>query len=566
MKPETQIDTSGSQRLITGLQKIGPLPKRFAGNGLTPEILTALGMASDDTEFIKQITQIEQFIDGSINILSQDGSIAVTPDKSSPFGWKTSTEVQISESDPFTTYTVFLSFAQLLGHTLTMKGLTDNVREKHRVDSINFAIPTSDNLTTLGDDFLTGKAIIWRQLFEPGYVDDPNLVFPMNPTDRKFNQTLALTAGINRHVITIACNALAHGHNLVLFNDARHEGPILFKLISDWTRKHQVQGQLHTFHMAYLLLDSQNHLPDWIKKNLSQSKAVLEKAAKDFFPGISVADGVEFMTSKMLIQIMLQQETKESPNIHHHLLFQTSLPKDQLTLENIDSNIKPWFKTAQITIIPEVAASAESIRPGVRRIAISLGGSGHSESGQLIKQLASMAEESGIQVTLMGKGTDEKTVVAILGQKPGENIHCLGFIKKEVHDRLLAESDVVIIKTSRNSREAIEEAIWSGQGVILLPPETPKTISPDIPLFQLSFLRETLAEHGHDLMLAIKHLTDLGVGDATAKTCIWQPNNHIPLIELADRALKATQQRHGALIPPQQLADIVMQIVSDKNL
>lgn len=562
MIKEIEINQLESQRLITGLQDIGPLPKRFAGNGLTPEILTALGMAPDDTEFIRQITQIEQFINGSIKIQSQDGSIAVTPDKSSPFGWKTSTEVQISDSDPFTSHKVFLSFAQLLGHTLTMKGLTDNVRTKHNIDSINFAIPTPDNLTTLGDDFQTGKAMIWRQLFEPGYVDRPELVFPMDPTDKKFNQTLALTAAINRHVLAIACNALAHGHDLVLFNDARHEGPVLFKLISDWSKEHQVQRQLHTFHMAYLLLDSQNHLPDWVRSNLSESKVILEKASKQFFPGTSVADGIKFMTWKMLIQLMLQQETREEQNIHHHLLFQTSLPKDQLTLENIDSNIKPWFEKAEITIIPEVAASAEPIRPRVRQIAVSLGGSGHSESNQLIKQLNNVVRKSDIQVVLMGKGTDLETVTAILGQKPENNTHCLGFIKKESHDQLLTKSDVIIIKTSRNSREAIEEAVWSGQGVVLLPPETPKTIVQDIPLFQLSYLRETLAEHGHDLMLAIKHLADLGVDETAAKACVWQPESNISLQELADHALKATQQRNGALIPPQQLADIIIQITN----
>lgn len=594
---EHSIDRGEMTRGLKILTQSFTLPNRFRDNGITPDSLaiftgTPSEVSPSDVLLVDQILEFKEQGDIGVSttrfcetgremgltdrLATSVKEVGIISDNNSPFGFRVTlnvdTELRGVESEAArvdnnvnriihdVTTSVgepkIFSFqlAQQLGHTLAMRSLRTAL-DQNGVHGIEFAIPNPDNAKLLQDEFKNGRALPWRQLFEPGYCREQSLVFPMDPSDEDFKKTVLMTTILNRHIVALTCAALAHGHEVILFNDARHEGPALFKAISDWAITNNVPGVLHTFHLGYLVMDPFLSLPSRITEQILKSRELLSERAASVFPGIQVAEGVDFMTWKMQAQLILQAES-DSRRVSHHVLYQSSVLPEQLTLSLIPDKAKRWFETGQIKVIPEVAATT-SKDDGVRTIAITVGTSGHSEIDQIVKHAVECAKSNpDISIILMGKGTDQDTVSVLIGEVP-PNLQCLGIVPKETHDKNLASADTIVTKTSRNSRNSLVPSVLSGQGVILLPPESPRDIPDDISLFELSYLRETLMEHALDLMTALQVLDSLGVKNSA--NLVWQQD--VDLLSHARLAKKGSLKRDGEIITSDSLAEIVLDIV-----
>lgn len=573
------------------------LPKRFRDNGVTANVLSSLdhtpaAVSREDRILIEQIMSVSGFetnqpvIDFcetgkerglADKLASAVSRISCRPDDN-PFGFRLQltidpeivaksignfpeTHVDKTLRSVSTDKPKVFSFelAQQLGHSLRMKSLRGAFEERG-IGSIEFAIPNPDNLKLLKQDFDQGATLPWRQLFEPGYCLNSSLVFPMNPQHPDYAKTVVLTALLNRHIIALTCSALANGHDVILVNDARHEGPALFKAISDWVCENKPPGSLHTFHLSYVVLDPVSSiLPPSMADQVKKAERLLRKRAEELFPNIQVADGVNFMIWKMLAQLFLHQETGgKNLNTSHHVLYQTSFSHQQLSLEMIPEELKPWFQYKAIIPIPEVAATAKEKNTQVRTIAITLGTSGHSEVGKIIAQAIKTAKSHPeLRVNLIGKGTERDSVLSLTDDIP-QNVQCCGILSKEEHDGLLSSADTIVIKTTRNNRRAITPAVLSDQGVILLPPDVPQEIPDDISLFFLSYLRETLVEHALDLATALKVLEDKGIRNT--KDLLWRPDDD--LFSLATRSRQSVMNRSGELITPDTLAKMIITVIN----
>jgi len=422
---------------------------------------------------------------------------------------------------------IHLETAQQLGHTLRMINLNEQLTIKSDKPGLTFIVPNIDNIKLCSSQLKDGRALSWRQLFEPGYCLDPNLIFPMNPEDKDFFRTVGITAAINRHILAIALGALSLGSEVVWVNDARHEGPALFRAVCDWMSQNKtaVRGKAHMFQLGYLILDPVDDVPEEIKRQALKTKEGLIAKARRLFPGLQIADGVEFMKHKMLAQAIISRICKEQLlPAQAHTIYMTSFGSEELQTQLLDERSHQLIEEQKIIVTPEIAAQPERTTE-IGSLVITLGTSGHSLTEAIVQSAAESASASpNVCITLVGKGADEDSVKRILGANLPENLKALGIIPKEDHDRLTAGADVIVIKTTRNTRLLIESAINGKKGILLLPPDINVSTATKS-IFEISYLCETLLEHLNDTQVALKTLKELGV--TSPEKLILNPNGDL---------------------------------------
>jgi hypothetical protein len=411
---------------------------------------------------------------------------------------------------------VHLQTAQQLGHTLRMVSLNKVLSLESGRPGLSFIVPNADNVKLCERELQEGAALAWRQLFEPGYCLDHRLIFPMDPDAGSFFQTVVLAATLNRHVLAMAMAAILSGCRVLWTNDARHEGPALFRALCDWLieNRARVQGDIRLYQLAYLILDPLDHVPEKLQTRLREAKKDLVKKAKQMFPGLQIADGLEFMRHKMYAQAVVSDICdKHSLPAKATTLYMSAFPSGDLRTDLLDGDAKDLILQQRVVVIPEIASGIECQARIVDSAFVTLGMSGHSHIRQIVSSIAAMAASNAqMRVTLVGKGTDSHSVRRILGGKPPENMAALGVVQEREHDQLMAGADVVVVKTTRNTRAAIAPALSRGQGVLLIPPGTgvPESLKT---LYQVSYFFETAIEHLTDLELALALLKQLGVDD-----------------------------------------------------
>jgi len=409
---------------------------------------------------------------------------------------------------------VHLQTAQQLGHTLRMVGLNKVLSLETGRPGLAFVVPNTDNVKLCATELRQGTALPWRQLFEPGYCLDDRLEFPMDPEAGRFFQTVVLSAALNRHILAIAMAAVLLGCQVLWTNDARHEGPALFRVLCDWMigNRELVRGDVRFFQLAYLILDPLDHVPERIQARLLAARSGLVKKAKQRFPGLRIADGLEFMRHKMLAQAFVSDIcVRHALPARAATLYMSAFPASALRTDLLDRNARELIRQHGVFVIPEIAASNEPEAQDVRSVFVTLGMSSHSGIHQIVSSVAAMAAGNRqMRVTLAGNGTDSHSVATILGGAPPHNLATLGVVPESEHARLMAEADAIVLKTTRNTRVAIAPALSRGQGVLLIPPDidAPEKLGT---LYQVSYFLETASEHLTDLEVALRLLRGLGV-------------------------------------------------------
>jgi hypothetical protein len=459
---------------------------------------------------------------------------------------------------------VHLETAQQLGHTLRMVGLNKVLSLEAGRPGLAFIVPNADNVKLCARELEEGAALPWRQLFEPGYCLDDGLVFPMDPGAAGFFQTVVLSAVLNRHILAIAMAAVLSGCQVLWTNDARHEGPALFRALCDWMIENRVRlrGDIRLFQLAYLILDPPDHVPEKIQARLLEARKGLVKKAKQRFPGLRIADGLEFMRHKMFAQALVSDIcARHALPARAITLYMSAFPASDLRTDLLDRKARELIQQHGVVVIPEIAASIEREAREVDSVLVTLGMSGHSQIQQIVSSLAAMAASNPqMRVTLVGKGTDSHSVGRILSGEPPENLAALGLVPEREHDQLMAEADVVVVKTTRNTRAAIAPALSRGQGLLLIPPDT------DVPerletLYQVSYFFETAMEHLTDLQVAMAVLRQLGVDDP--QNLVLDPDNELASqLSLAKRV--GTAVRRGAMREMGTPTDLARVILNDE--
>nr|VFK08179.1 MAG: hypothetical protein BECKLPF1236A_GA0070988_100144 [Candidatus Kentron sp. LPFa]VFK24774.1 MAG: hypothetical protein BECKLPF1236C_GA0070990_100164 [Candidatus Kentron sp. LPFa] len=572
------------------------LPNRFRDNGVTPEILAELdstpaSMSDADRVLVEQIDGYQDTKNRKLSfretgtekgltdkLAARIKSLEIAPNGDSPFGFSVETDINTDIGDltdsgggvieeiiraisTTTGQTFAFNLAQQFGHVTLMKSLTSSLRE-NGIPSIAFAVPNPGSLRLLRQDFANGSALPWRLLYEPGYCADTSLVLPMDPTHPRYGQTVLFASAVNRHILALAASALAHGHHVILCNDARHEGMALFKVLADWSVSNKIDSKLHTFHLGYTIFEPIFELlSDEVKQRIGNAREMF----KDFYLGQfgfspdeePLPDGVDFMNFKTLAQLMNKGES-ESDNIKHDVLYQTGNSPEKLNLDMIPERLHEWFDFDKIIVIPEIGSSSNLL---IKCIAITLGTSLYSESNKLIRQACQMAlSEPETVISLIGKNTDLENVSRIVEKIPS-NLHCHGIVDKHKHDHMIRGSDVIVTRTNRYSRQVLEAAVHSEQGIIILP-DIPKSLGEDLSLFEVSLLSETLLEHANDATVAISSLKRLGIDHPEG--LVWDPKE-----ELHNQCMNAKRvisgRRNKLMLTPSDLASLIVERVSLLN-
>jgi hypothetical protein len=307
--------------------------------------------------------------------------------------------------------------------------------------------------------------------------------------------------------------AVLSGCQVLWTNDARHEGPALFRVLCDWMIQNRLRlrGNMRLFQLAYLILDPTDHVPEGIRARLLEARKGLVKKAKQRFPGLRIADGLEFMRHKMLAQALVSDICERHALPARAItLYMSAFPASDLRMDRLDRNARELIQQQGVVVIPEITASTEPGDRSVVSVLVTLGMSGHSHIQQIVSSLAAMAASNPkVNVTLVGKGTDSSSVERMLSGKPPANLAALGLVPEREHNQLMADADVVVLKTTRNTRAAIAPALSRGQGLLLIRPDfAPGRLGT---LYQVSYSLETASEHLADLEVALRMLRGLGV-------------------------------------------------------
>nr|VFK57041.1 MAG: hypothetical protein BECKTUN1418F_GA0071002_11032 [Candidatus Kentron sp. TUN] len=567
------------------------LPNRFRNNGVTPDVLAALDSTPASISYADRIV-VEQFYDHEHTENSkllfretgtEDGltdklaakikSMEIAPKRDSVFGFSVETDMNTDISDlvdsgsgvirdiiraisTTTEQTFAFNLAQQFGHVTLIKTLTSSLRE-NGISGIAFAVPNPGSLRLLQEDFANGSALPWRLLYEPGYCANASLILPMDPTHPQYNQTALFAPAINRHILALAASALAHGHDVIFFNDARHEGLALFKALTDWSLSNKIGTKLHTFHLGYMIFEPIFELlSDGVKQRIENAREMFKDFYLRQFDFLSdeaqMPDGVDFMIFKTLAQLMNKEESK-SDNIKHDVLYQTGNPSAKLTLDMIPDRLRNRFDLNEMILIPEVGSSSNFL---IKSVAITLGTSIYSESDELIRQAYRMAlSEPEIVISLIGKDTDSENVSRIAGEIP-PNLHCHGIVDKNKHDHMIRNSDVIVTRTNRYSRQVLEAAVHSEQGIIILPPDIPKSLGEDLSPFEISLLSETLLEHASDSTIAISSLERLGIDHP--ERLLWNPEEDL-YVQCLDAKRMISGRQNKLMLTPSDLASLIME-------
>jgi len=459
---------------------------------------------------------------------------------------------------------VHLQTAQQLGHTLRMVGLNKVLSLEAGRPGLTFIVPNTDNVRLCARELEEGAALPWRQLFEPGYCLDDALMFPMDPGAAGFFQTVVLSAVLNRHILAIAMAAVLSGCQVLWTNDARHEGPALFRALCDWMIENRLRlrGNMRLFQLAYLILDPTDHVPEKIQSRLLEARKGLLKKAKQRFPGLRIADGLEFMRHKMFAQAIVSDIcARHALPARAITLYMSAFPASDLRADRLDRKARELVEKHGVVVIPEIAASMDREGREVDSVLVTLGMSGHSQIQHIVSSLAAMAADNPrMSVTLVGKGTDSRSVGRILNGELPENLAALGLVPEREHDQLMAEADVVVVKTTRNTRAAIALVLSRGQGLLLMPPDT------DVPerlesLYQVSYFFETAVEHLTDLQVAMAVLGQLGVDDP--QNLVLDLDNDLAS-QLSNAKRVGTAVRRGSMREMGTPTDLARVILSDE--